>query len=78
MWARKEKFIQNRKKGILLGRFLGRLGKQRSQGSPSSPQSGASPQGEANEDGSGFETYATDSPSDRAIKKSEVNLWFTC
>ncbi len=45
---------------------------------PSSPQSGASLQGEANEDGSGFETYATDSPLGRAIKKSEVNLWFTC
>lgn len=36
------------------------------------------PKGKPTKDGSGFETYATDSPSGRAIKKSEVNLWFTC
>lgn len=78
MWARKEKFIQNRKKRSFQGDSSAGSENSEVKVPPHHRKAELLPKGKPTKDGSGFETYATDSPSGRAIKKSEVNLWFTC
>lgn len=78
MWARKEKFIQNQKKRSFPGDSSAGSENSEVKVPPHHRKAELLPKGKPTKDRSGFETYATDSPSGRAIKKSEVNLWFTC